>query len=255
MRLTFAVVAVLSGIGLGHSLVAAQPPALRYSVREAIDAIKADDCAKLGAMVNGELDTNPAMQLVAGVIHEEGYCVDRSTERARRYYDVAKGSADMNSLLDLGLHYAQGDALPKSYSKAGAWFAQAATKEGVARLPKVADLPVEQPTAETEWNGYVMSVWYVGSRMIRYPRDALARGYDGEFLAKVCLVDGQITTSVLEAKRDPASGVAAMQATRSMASAIDDSYERVLRVMPPPALAPSRNTCFESPISFRIRPR
>jgi hypothetical protein len=70
----------------------AQAPAFKFSVRDAIAAIRADDCAKLGSMVNSEMDTNPAMQLVAGVIHEEGYCVDRSGERATALLRCSEGN-------------------------------------------------------------------------------------------------------------------------------------------------------------------
>jgi hypothetical protein len=222
-------------------------------VSDAIAAIRADDCAKLGSMVNGEMDTNPAMQLVAGVIHEEGYCVDRSDERARRYYEAAMNTADNGSLIDLGLSYAQGDGLPKSYSKAGAWLARAASRGGDSRLPRVASLPAGMPTAETEWNGYLMSVSYVTTRLIRYPKDALASRTEGKVLARVCLYDGTVQVSTLDITPDPSSGVASLQRKNQMVGAVEDGFQRALQLMKKPSVPPARNDCFEQPVQFRVR--
>lgn len=253
MKSACAALAVLSSIGLVHSLAAAQSTALRYTVRDAIGATKADDCARLGAMVNDEMDTNPAMQLVAGVIHEEGYCVDRSDERARRYYEAGLSKADLGSLVDLGLAYAQGEGLPKSYSKAGAWLAEAARRNGNSRLPRVASIPAGPPTPETEWNGYLMSISYVANRLIRYPKDALVSKMEGTVLAKVCLNYGTVQVSTSDVKVDPVSGATSIERRNQMGRAVEDGFQRAIQVMKKPAVAPARNDCFEQPVRFRIR--
>jgi hypothetical protein len=225
-------------------------------LRDAFDALRAGDCVQVGKLVNENLDTDAGVVQFAGVIYEEGLCVERDLDRARRYYDAPSTTRDWRSAIEIGLMYLQGDALPRSYTKAGAWFARSSRLSGSEssyKFPGLATLPVKEATAATEWGGYLISVGFVGSRTVKYPSEAIRVGAEGSYLARVCLVDGTVQVQAVATRPGPAAGTASLTGKRLISEAIDDAYRKAMQTMPRPKYEPIGHTCFEQPLSFRIR--
>jgi TPR repeat protein len=227
-------------------------------LQEALDAIKGNDCGRLGEVLNRHLDGNTAVQYLAGVIHEEAICVDRDLERAARYYAAADGRRDATAARDIALVYLRGGELPRSYARAGAWLGKmyAWRRDGVdeVKLPRsIVALPAASVDPASEWAGYLVGVGFVGSHTMQYPKDALRNGIEGSFKALVCVADGTVNATTVTVEPGPIAGTAAVRGRRQLLDAIEENYATVMKTMPPPPSPAPAGLCFRQPIVFRIR--
>ena len=241
---------------LGLALAAGAAQATPFG--EAMAAIKANDCARLGEVVNRHLDASTAVQYLVGVMHEEGLCVDRDLERAGRYYAAADGQRDDGAARDIGFEYLKGSELPRSYARAGAWLAKSLSmrrdEASEVRLPRsIVALPAARIPPDAEWAGYLVSVGFIGARTLQYPTDALRNGTEGSFVAHVCVADGTVSAATVKVEPGPAAGTASVRGRRQLQAAIEANYETVMKSMPPPPGPAPGGLCFEQPVVFRIR--
>lgn len=249
---------VAARVLLSTALFAGALPAQATPFGDAIDAIKANDCARLGETVNRHLDASAAVQYLVGAMHEEGICVDRDLDRAGRYYAAADVARKPDAARDLGFEYVTGLNLPRSYTRAGAWFVKSLTFRGEGsselKLPSgIPTLPVTEASARSEWAGYLVSVGFIASRTQRYPGEALRLRTEGEFVAKVCVHDGSVSTTAVSVAPGPGAGVVRLQGKREILAAIEGNYENVMKSMPPPTQPAPGPLCFHQPLDFRIR--
>jgi TPR repeat protein len=198
------------------------------------------------------------VQYLAGVMHEEGICVDRDLGRASRYYAAADQRRDDGAAQDIGLEYLKGSELPRSYARAGAWLAKSLSMLGQGsaevRLPRsIVALPAARIPPEGEWAGYLVSVGFVGARTLRYPNDALRSGTEGSFVAHVCVAEGTVNATTVKIEPGPAAGTASVTGRRQLLQAIEANYETVMKSMPPPPAPAPGGLCFQQPVVFRIR--
>jgi hypothetical protein len=226
--------------------------------RDAIDALKANDCVRLGTVIDQHLDASPAVSYLAGALNEEGVCVDRDLAKAARYYAAADARKDDAAALDMALAYLPGDSLPRSYGRAGAWFWRSRALRHDASAPLKAPrglptLPAVAVDADGDWAGYLVSVAFVASRTQRYPSDALRIGAEGHYRARVCVAGGTVSATAVASTPGPAAGVASLQGQRQIRQAIEDNYQTVMRALPRPSAEPRAEMCFDQPLSFRLR--
>lgn len=243
---------------VGLQITAAQAQSSTPELSAALEALRKGDCDQLASIVNEGLASNASLQLVAGVMHEEGLCVTRDIVKATRYYDAAEAAKDWQSSLRIGLSYALGDSLEKSYSKAGAWLAKSLEQQDkplASQKLSVATIPGAETTPLTEWNGYLISVYYLGSRMIRYPREALRLGAEGEYLVKVCLKDGVVSARPENISPGPAAGVARYTGSRELLQTIEATYNQAIRALPPPEVPAPNAGCFQNKLTFQVQRR
>ncbi len=243
------------GTALCFLLASVNAESSQLGFGSAVAAIKSGDCEKLGTLVNDGLDTNAAMMLVAGLMHEEGMCVDRDLARASRYYEAAGIHRDWRTELDIGLHYAQGSLFERSYVKAGAWIARSVSHRANAKpIPvPVTSLPVTQTTSELDWAGYLISVTYVAPRLIQYPRNAQSKGIQGSYLAKACLAQQEVSVQLFLAQPGSSASPAPVDAGDEFGRAVERAYQSAMRNMPRPSSPPTSKLCFQQPIAFRLR--
>lgn len=218
-------------------------------------ALRSGDCVKLGSLVNDSLDSSSAIKLVAGLMHEEGLCLDRSAERAQRYYQSAESSKDWKSAMRIGLAYALGDGIGRSYSKAGAWFEKSFVWQGRPSISqKLVLAPVSggEVTPLTEWNGYLTSVYFVGGNSVKYTSKARSLGAEGEYRVNVCLARGGVTATPERIGPSASAGVALQAGRHELISSIEDSYRRAISALPPPSMPAPHEACFANTITFRL---
>lgn len=225
---------------------------------EAMAAVESNDCHRLGEVVNRHLDDSTAVKYLVGAMFEEGLCVERDPSKAAAYYAAGDTAKQAEAARDMGLEYVTGLRLPRSYSRAGAWLIKAmAIGEGQTQELKqwrgVTTLPLSEPTARSEWTGYLVSAGYIASRTLQYPNEALRLRTEGNFLVKLCAKDGTVTTTAVSESSDPAAGVAALQGRREILAAIEAGYENVMKRMPAPGSPVSEQLCFHWPLAFKIR--
>jgi hypothetical protein len=245
--------ALLAGVLFGCVL-----PAHATPFGEAMEAIKSNDCQTLGDVVNRHLDTSTPVKYLVGAMFEEGLCVERDLAKAARYYALADEGKSADAARDMGFEYVTGVHLPRSYTRAGAWFAKSLMirREGSSELKFPAGipaLPVPGASPGSEWAGYLMSVGFIASRTQRYPGEALRLRTEGEFVAKVCVHDGTVRTTAVMVQPGPSGGVATLQGKREILTGIEENYEKVLTSMPPPVEPAPGPMCFHQPLNFRIR--
>jgi TPR repeat protein len=261
--------AVLLGLGMA---------ARAATFDEAVAAIRAKDCARLGEVVNAGIDKNAASLLyVAGLMFDEGLCVDIDTRRARDFLDAGAKQGDHRAAVALGLHYALGDGLPRSYARAGAWLlhAEALELRGLSarelsprdRVRRDAlseegkllryshalpPLPADgDPGAE--WDGYLRSAHFLATRLIRYPKDALIAGVEGFYAVRVCPLTESVEVSRARLANDSAGPSAdRARAERLLQREIERAYGQAQRVLPRPASAAGAAKCIRSHVDFRI---
>lgn len=261
--------AVLAGL-------ATAAPAATFD--EAVAAIRAKDCARLGQVVNAGIDKSAASLLyVAGLMFDEGLCVDSDARRARDFLDAGAKLGDRRAAVALGLHYALGDGLPRSYARAGAWLQHAEALElrdlsgrelsARERLRRDAlgeagnllryghalpPLPADGDPA-VEWDGYLRSTHFLATRLIRYPRDALLSGVEGFYAVKVCPLTESVEISRARLAGDGVGPSAdRARAERLLQREIERAYGEAQRVLPRPATAPGAAKCIRSHVDFRI---
>lgn len=244
----------LLALAVGMSAGAAQAAPLA----EAMEAIKSNDCARLGDAVNRHIDSSAAVQYLAGVMHEEGICVERDLDRAGRYYAAADQRRDGSAARDIGLEYLKGSELPRSYARAGAWLAKSLSmrreSSSQVRLPRsIVALPATHVPPEAEWAGYLVSVGFVSSHTLQYPKEALRNGTEGSFIARVCVADGTVNTTTVKVEPGPVAGTASVAGRRQLLHAIEENYDTVMKSMPPPPAPAPGGLCFQQSVVFRIR--
>jgi hypothetical protein len=226
---------------------------------DAMDAIKANDCRKLGDAVNEHLDSSAAVKYLAGAMYEEGICVDRDLGKAARYYAAADGAGDSGAARDMALQYLRGTNLRHSYARAGAWFAKSFHLAGSApetKLPRsLPQLPASAISPDAEWAGYLVSVGFIGSVTTPYPNQALRDNVEGKFNATVCLASGTVETKAIRVEPGPSAGVRAVQGSATLQRALEQNFRSVLESMPAPKSPPPGPMCFEQPVDFKIRSR
>jgi TPR repeat protein len=225
---------------------------------DAIEAIRKNDCATLGEVVNRQLDASTALRYLAGAMYEEGICVERDLARAGRYYAAGDERRDAGAARDMALQYLKGTEMPRSYARAGAWLAKSYAlrqeSEAALKLPQsIASLPANEARPEEEWAGYLVTIGFVGATTIRYPDEALRTGTEGQFVARVCVDDGTVKATAVAVRPGPSAGVASLQGKREIERAIEQGYARVLAGLPPPRVPAPGRLCFEQPLTFRIR--
>lgn len=249
------VIAVASALALGLPFgISAQTtsPELVAS----LEALRAGDCSTVGELINKNLDASGAMKILAGVLREEGLCVERDIDSARRYYEAAEPAKDWGSAMRIGLSYALGEGVNRSYSKAGAWLEKSRDWQGkppTSNKMTFASLPATEITPATEWSGYIVSVYFLGANGIKYPLEAKRLGAEGEYRVRVCVVSGSVAVTPERVEPSPAAGTARVVGRRELTQAIDDAYAHALAVLPRPDASPPKNVCFTNPISFKLR--
>lgn len=225
--------------------------------REAVEAFRSDDCARLGDVLNRHLDAEPVMRYLAGALHEHGICVDRDLAQAARYYAHADAARDSTAARTMAHEYLSGAHLPRSYGRAGAWLARQRTLTIADASaghwpPALPALPAERVSDEGEWAGYLVSVAYLGGNRIQYPGAALRGSVQGSFEVRVCVADGSVAVQATAARADPERGVEPLQGRRELADTIEANYREALALLPKPAAAPPGRMCFRQPVQFRI---
>ncbi len=255
------------------------PPAEAKSTAfdQAIASIRARDCEALGEIVNrGIEDRAPDLLYVAGLMHDEGLCVDADPVRARMYFDAGAQQGDREAAVALGLHYALADGLPRSYGRAGAWLLHAkalelrslegrsvdefdrhrmeALRESVLAGPYLHAVPPMPADGDNlaEWLGYLSSVHFLGSRLIDYPKRALHAGAEGAFRLRVCPHTNQV--EVRHAPR--ASGLPSTTsgaALHALRQEVVRAYRNAQRLLPRPLAIPDPASCMETVIVFRLQ--
>lgn len=223
-------------------------------------AIKAGDCARLAVWVNDpSTEGRSARDFVAGLMYEEGYCVERDPARAQRLYDAATAAPDVAAASNIGLRYALGDVLPQDYVKSGRWLSFAdgvlvkmQSRQGSPDLPKVPTLEASRD-AKQVWLGYLISAHYVGTQMLRRQRGLSDAVRPAEAVVRLCpAADGfSVQTS---SRADPAGGGGARaRAEQDVA----DAYRRAKELLPIsslPAFAPDAPPpCIERRIEYKVR--
>ena len=207
------------------------------AIAPAVAAIKANDCAALGAAANrGIKESVPALLYVAGLMFEEGLCVEADRERANRFYRAAEAPGDWNAARDLGLRFALGDGLPRSFTRAYAWLDHARALRDAPGQPAPLRLPrTAAGTEEDEWRGYLYAVWWVGNSLTQFPPDVQVEGVDAETSVRVCPLKMQV-----EVKFDGVPGGQAAGALRprraAVQSELERAYSRALTVLPMPVI-------------------
>lgn len=233
----------------------AQGTALGDAIAPALVAIKANDCAALGAAANRGIEKRvPALLYVAGLMHEEGLCVEVDRERASRFYRAAESPGDWSAARDLGLRFALGDGLPQSFARAYPWLEHARLLRDAPDRPAALRLPrAASDSDEDEWRGYLHAVWWVGSSLTRFPPEVLAEGVEAETAVRVCPLRMQV-----EVKFDgvPSGQVAGGVQPRRAAvqSELERAYSRALTVLPMPVTRGEPEVkCIEDRVGFRPR--
>lgn len=232
--LAWARVPALAAVLLGSPLYAAPQV---DAIAPAVAAIKANDCAALGAAANrGIMERVPALLYVAGLMFEEGLCVEADRERANRLYRAAEAPGDWSAARDLGLRFALGDGLPRSFTRAYAWLDHARALRDASGQPAPLRLPrTAAATDEDEWRGYLYAVWWVGSSLTQFPPDVQFEGVEAETSVRVCPLKMQV-----EVKFDGVPGGQAAGALRprraSVQSELERAYSRALTVLPMPVI-------------------
>ncbi len=248
-RFAVALLAVTSGVAQGSAVL-----------DEPMAAIKARDCARLAAWANDQsADGRAARDYVAGLMYEEGYCVERDPGRAQRLYDAATTTPDVAAASNIGLRYALGDVLPQDYLKSGRWlsFADAVLVKmqagpGSADLPRVP--PIEAPRgAQQVWLGYLVSAHYVGTQILRRQRGMSDTLRPAEAIVRLCPAPDGFSVQT-RSRADPAVGGSA----RSRAEQdVADAYRRTKELLPTsglPVFAPeSPPPCVERRVEYKLR--
>lgn len=232
--------------------------ALAAPLDDAMSAVGAGDCQRVGAIVNrGIEDRTPSLLYFAGLMYDEGLCVDRDAERAARYYQAGAQIGDWRAARDLGLRYALGDGLPRSYTRASAWLqhAEQLGRQEPTRTaqPHLALPPAGEDTA-TEWLGYLWSLHFLAGRLARYPRDALVMGAEGEFDAHVCPAQDRVEVAVRR-QRGPGvwTGTDHVRSRHELIREVERAYLEAMRVLPRPAAVPADHQCLQNVFVFRIQ--
>ncbi len=255
------------------------------ALQDAFSAIAARDCARLGQIVNTGIDAQvTALVYMAGLMQDEGLCVEANPERARTYLDAAARQGDRQAALDIGLRYALGDGLARSYARASAWLAHAtalelrdldraateerqlsvdqqARREALSKQPNAAryatSLP-KMPVAEdmvAEWQGYLYAVHYLAARQIIYPREALQIGANGSYGIRVCPESEAVSLERIRLDSDRGPSNEQTAADRGLRRAVAQAYEDAMRSLPRPVAAPSQGSCMRSTTAFVLKQR
>jgi TPR repeat protein len=223
-------------------------------------AIKAGDCARLAAWVNDpSAEGRAARDYVAGLMYEEGFCVERDAGRAQRLFDSAKASPDVAAASNIGLRYALGDVLPQSYLKSGRWlsFADGVLVKmqaglGSADLPKVPPIDGSQG-AQQVWFGYLVSAHYVGTQILRRQRGVTDTLRPAEAVATLCPAADGFSLEI-RTRADPAGGASAR--TKAQQD-VADAYRKAKELLPTsglPAFTPeAQRLCIERRIEYKLR--
>lgn len=227
---------------------------------EPMAAIKAGDCSRLAAWTNDpSTEGRAARDFVAGLMYEEGYCVERDPGRAQRLYDAATAAPDVAAASNIGLRYALGDVLPQDYLKSGRWlgFADGVLVKmqsglGSADLPKVP--PLDAPRgAQQVWLGYFISAHYVGTQILRRQRGLSDTLRPAEAVVRLCPAADGFSVQT-RSRADPAgSGSARTRAEQDVLEA----YRKAKELLPTsglPAFAPDAPPpCVERRIEYKLR--
>jgi hypothetical protein len=227
---------------------------------EPMAAIRAGDCTRLAAWVNDpSVEGRAARDFVAGLMYEEGYCVERDPARAQRLYDAATAAPDVAAASNIGLRYALGDVLPQDYLKSGRWLSFAdsvlirmQSGLGSADLPKVP--PLDAPRgARQVWLGYFISAHYVGTQILRRQRGLSDTLRPAEAVVLLCPAADGFTVQT-RSRADPAGGGSARtKAEQDVAEA----YRRAKELLPtlglPAFTSDAPPPCLERRIEYKLR--
>jgi hypothetical protein len=227
---------------------------------EAMSAIKAGDCSRLAAWVNDpSTEGRAARDYVAGLMYEEGYCVERDSGRAQRLYDAATAAPDVAAASNIGLRYALGDVLPQDYPKSGRWlsFADAVlvtmqSGQGSPLLPKVPALGASRD-AKQVWLGYLVSAHYVGTQMLRRQRGLSDTLRPAEAVVRLCPAADGFSVQT-RSRADPVGGGSARARAEQD---VLEAYRKAKELLPAsglPVFAPEAPPpCIERRIEYKLR--
>lgn len=163
------------------------------------DLLKKGDCDAVGHSVNAGIEAgSPLLIGVAGYLHEEGVCVEKSAERADAFYATAISKNDTNAITEIGLRFAAGDGLPHSYHRAGAWLCHAERLHFIDQTMsnRCASVLGAPATRDAEWMGYLLSVNQLASRLVIYPAQARRSGMEGTFYVRACTRNAPVSVVV-----------------------------------------------------------
>ena len=257
-------------------MTAAASPATGATLDEAMAAVRAKDCGRLGAVVNAGIDKRAVPLLyLAGLMFDEGLCVDPDAKRARNFYDNAARSGDRATAIALGLHYALADGLPRSYARAGTWLMHAyalevrdlersaASQVAIDRRDALREIPgldrymtmlppmPPNNDAVAEWAGYLTSVHFLAARTMRFPRVSLEAGMDASYAVRVCPQSDKVEIARTRMPRSESGGVDASRAERALRDEIERAYREAQRLLPRPQALPGEAKCLRAPVAFR----
>lgn len=209
---------------------------LPSSIGPAIDAIRANDCAVLGQVVNRGIDQRePGMLYVAGMMFEDGYCVEIDRARAARFYRAAEEKGDLRAAAALGLAYALGDGLPRSYSRAAPFLrhAYALVRRDQGPGPSEWRIALPRPLLFDEPHdeviGYLVTLYWIVTASLEYDGQMNRTGFESEAHVKMCPDRKSIDVSF--SNSDGRLRASTEQAVREK---IERAYEKAQRAAPRP---------------------
>lgn len=246
---------------------------------EAMQAVRAKDCTRLTALVKDGVERQiPGLLYVAGLMRDEALCVERDPDRAFQFYSAGGKRGDRDSALAIGLRYALGDGLRRSYARAASWLTHADALElgllegrsldwpsrvkydalkrrGLERFGTfVPILPEDDPTAP--WMGYVLTVHALASQALHgKARSLAAKGFQGVYLIDVCP-----TSEVIQATRVKQPNGAMTPSAESVATertareVIERTYQGTQQALPRPMTAPHASArCIQKAVAVGFR--